>query len=294
MSLQSSTTTLPAGLIDVFADAALSGNPLAVVEAADDLTEAQMRRVAREFNQAETTFVMRSHRADLKLRSFTAAGAEVGGAGHNALGAWLWLAEDGKLGPIDGPRIFQQEIGGEVLPIELRVVDGRIIGQMKQSVLKLGAVLTDISPLAAALGLALDDIRVEPAPRVADTGVAHLLVRLRDPAAVDRAEPAAKGLLKVLSAVSAEGCYVYAFEDASNRAYARFFNPTVGLWEDAATGTAAGPLAAYLKTTGLISGTIDIEQGTRMGRRSILHVRLTPEPEISGSGIIVMRGGLSL
>ncbi|MTE28440.1 PhzF family phenazine biosynthesis protein, partial [Winogradskyella sp. ZXX205] len=67
---------MPAGLIDVFADAPLTGNPLAVVEDADALTEAQMRRIAVEFNQAETTFVMRSDRADRNLRSFTAAGAE--------------------------------------------------------------------------------------------------------------------------------------------------------------------------------------------------------------------------
>jgi trans-2,3-dihydro-3-hydroxyanthranilate isomerase len=295
MSPQSSSATLVAGLIDVFADTSLSGNPLAVVEGADALSDSQMRRIASEFNQAETTFVMRSDRADLKLRSFTAAGAEVGGAGHNALGAWLWLAEDGKLGPIQAPRIFRQEIAGEVLPIELRPVDGRIFGRMKQSTLKLGAALGELAPLTAALGLAPEDVLSEPAPRVADTGVAHLLVRLRDAAAVDRAEPAAKGLLKVLGAASAEGCYVYAVDSAvPDRAYARFFNPTVGLWEDAATGTAAGPLAAYLANEGMISGAIEIEQGTKMGRRSILRVSLAPEPEISGAGIIVMRGTLTL
>ena len=295
MSPQSASAALVAGLIDVFADSSLSGNPLAVVEGADGLSETQMRRIASEFNQAETTFVMRSNRADLKLRSFTAAGAEVGGAGHNALGAWLWLAEDGKLGPIEVPRLFRQEIGGEVLSIELRPVDGRIFGRMKQSRLKLGAALTDLAPVTAALGLAPEDVLSTPAPRVADTGVAHLLVRLRDTAAVDRAEPSAKGLLKVLSAASAEGCYVYAIDGAApDRAYARFFNPTVGLWEDAATGTAAGPLAAYLASEGVISGALEIEQGTKMGRRSILRVSLVPEPEISGAGIIVMRGTLSI
>lgn len=295
MSPQPNSAVLVAGLIDVFADSSLSGNPLAVVEGADALSASQMRRIANEFNQAETTFVMRSDRADLKLRSFTAAGAEVGGAGHNALGAWLWLAESGKLGPIRKPRLFQQEIAGEVLPIELRPVDGRIFGRMKQSGLKLGQALTDLTPLAAALGLAPEDILSDPVPRVADTGVAHLLVRLQDVAAVDRAEPADKGLLKVLSGASAEGCYVYAIEAAApDRAYARFFNPTVGLWEDAATGTAAGPLAAYLASEGMISDAIEIEQGTKMGRRSILRVGLAPEPEISGAGIIVMRGTLTL
>jgi phenazine biosynthesis protein PhzF family len=295
MSPQSSTATLRAGLIDVFADTSLSGNPLAVVEDADELSEAQMRRIAGEFNQAETTFIMRSRQADLKLRSFTAAGAEVGGAGHNALGAWLWLAQEGKLGAIDVSRVFRQEIGSEILPIELRPVDGRIFGRMKQSALTLGTKIAEVAPLAAALGLAPEDILTEPAPRVADTGVAHLLVRLSDVAAVDRAEPASKGLLKLLGTVSAEGCYVYALEgNAPHRAYARFFNPTVGLWEDAATGTAAGPLAAYLAYERLIAGWIEVEQGTKMGRRSILHVNLTPEPEISGAGVVVMRGSLCI
>lgn len=295
MSLQSNAAVLTAGLIDVFADTPLSGNPLAVVEDANGLSEAQMRRIASEFNQAETTFVMRSGRADFKLRSFTAAGAEVGGAGHNALGAWLWLAAEGKLGPIEGSRAFSQEIGDAVLPLELRLVDGRIYGHMKQSALKLGPPLTEVARLAAALGLAPEDLRAAPAPRVADTGVAHLLVRLSDPAAVDRAEPAGKALLKLLSEVDAEGCYIYALDRTSPaRAYARFFNPTVGLWEDAATGTAAGPLGACLQSEGLIDGSMEVEQGTKMGRRSILRVNLAAEPEISGAGIVVMRGQLSI
>ena len=69
---------LIAGLIDVFADEPLTGNPLAV----DELNDERMRRIAREFNQAETTFILESTRADRKLRSFTASGAEV-------FGAWL-------------------------------------------------------------------------------------------------------------------------------------------------------------------------------------------------------------
>ncbi|WP_218187583.1 PhzF family phenazine biosynthesis protein [Pseudomonas sp. NBRC 111137] len=80
---------LVAGLIDVFADSALTGNPLAVVQGADDLSDDEMRRIAGEFNRAETTFIIRSTCADWKLRSFTASGAEVFGAGHNAPGSGL-------------------------------------------------------------------------------------------------------------------------------------------------------------------------------------------------------------
>lgn len=295
MTSQSTNPVLTVGLIDVFAETSLSGNPLAVVEDADDLSEAQMRGIAREFNQAETTFIMKSDRADFKLRSFTAAGAEVAGAGHNALGAWLWLAESGRLGQLLGTHRFRQEIGNEVLGVELRAAEGRIFGHMSQSVLTLGPVLHDVVPLAAALGLSPDDLDDDLAPRVADTGVAHLLVCLGDASTVDRAEPSAKGLLKVLAGAAAEGCYVYALDpERPGHAYARFFNPTVGLWEDAATGTAAGPLAGYLASRGLIADSLVVEQGTRMGRRSIIHVHSGPVPEISGAGVVVMRGAISL
>ena len=61
-----------------------------------------MRRIAGEFNQAETTFILPSDRADWRLRSFTANGSEVFGEGHNTLGAWLWLSEQEKLGAWGG------------------------------------------------------------------------------------------------------------------------------------------------------------------------------------------------
>ena len=286
-----------AGLIDVFAETPLTGNPLAVVEGADGLSEAQLRSIAREFNQAETTFIVQSSRGDRKLRSFTASGAEVFGAGHNALGAWLWMAEHGDLGALEAPRVFQQEIGADVLPITLERRDGRIVGRMQQSPLKLSEPFTAIASLAGALALREQDICVTPAPRVGDTGANHLLVRMCDSEAVDRAQPDAQKLLAVLAAAGAEGCYIYAFDpQAPQRAYARFFNPTVGLWEDAATGTAAGPLCAYLGSLGMLAAdnTLVIEQGALMGRRSALHVRLGPDPELSGSGVVVMRGEMML
>lgn len=287
---------LIAGLIDVFADEPLTGNPLSVVQDADDLSEEQMRQIAREFNQAESTFVLKSTRADRRLRSFTASGAEVFGAGHNALGAWLWLGEHGELGPLTTPRIFRQEIGADVLPVELQEIGGRVHGRMRQAALRLLDPLGDVAPLAKALGLQAREILPRPTPRPAYTGAAHLLVRVLNPETVDKANPAAQELGGVLEAAGAEGCYVYAFDaNQPQTAYARFFNPTVGLREDAATGTAAGPLAAYLASEGMVANNeLMIEQGTKMGRRSILRIRVNREPELSGTGIVVLRGVLRL
>jgi trans-2,3-dihydro-3-hydroxyanthranilate isomerase len=107
------STSVPFVLVDVFADRPLTGNPLAVVAEGDRLEEPVMRAVAREFNQSETTFVLPPTRpaATWRLRSFTASGAEVVGAGHNALGAWWWLATAGRIElDADGGAALAQEI----------------------------------------------------------------------------------------------------------------------------------------------------------------------------------------
>src|SRR5690348_954380 len=107
--------------VDVFAQEPLNGNPLSLVVDAQDLSKETMQRIAREFNQSETTFLLLPTRseADWRLRSFTPTGIEVSGAGHNALGAWWWLAESGQIA-LSGPRtVFQQEIVQQVLSVEV-------------------------------------------------------------------------------------------------------------------------------------------------------------------------------
>ena len=120
---------LPFHFVDVFAVEPLTGNPLVVVEDAADLTHELLQRIAREFNQSETTFLLPPTRptADWRLRSFTPAGIEVFGAGgHNTLGAWWWLAEAGKLALSGRLTVFHQEIGDRVLPVTIAETDGRV------------------------------------------------------------------------------------------------------------------------------------------------------------------------
>src|SRR5690606_4987182 len=49
---------LPYYLLDVFTRDRLSGNPLAVVLKADELSSARMQAIAAEFNLSETVFVL--------------------------------------------------------------------------------------------------------------------------------------------------------------------------------------------------------------------------------------------
>jgi PhzF family phenazine biosynthesis protein len=271
--------------VDVFADRPLTGNPVVVVPDADGLTEARMAAMAREFNQSETTFLMRPGRAgaDWRLRSFTPIGAEVFGAGHNALGAWLWLADAGRLPA--GRTGFTQQIGDDLLPV--RVTRDPITVSMDQSPPRFGTRVTALGALAEALGL---DERDVGAAQVVATGAAHLLVSIGSRAAVDRAAADARSLGPLLAGAGAEGCYLYSLEQPT--AYARFFNPTMGIAEDPATGTAAGPLAALLVHTGLrSSGTVDIAQGHRTGRPSLIHVTVDgSRVTVSGRGLVVADG----
>jgi trans-2,3-dihydro-3-hydroxyanthranilate isomerase len=296
-------SSLPFYWVDVFAVQPLTGNPLAVVEGGEDLPFELLQRIAREFNQSETTFVMRPTRqgADWRLRSLTAAGVEVFGAGHNALGAWWWLADAGKLPLSQAVSGFHQEIGDRVLPVTVVAENGvpsRIV--MDQEAPRMLRKLDSIAGLARALGLAPQELALERAPcQVVFTGAAHLMVPIRAREAVDRIRPDAPALFEELRQAGAEGCYVFSLDprQPGATAYARFFNPTVGIWEDPATGTAAGPLAAHLVAHGLahVGQRQVIEQGTAMGRTSLIQAEVFADKvQIAGRGVVVASGRLSV
>jgi PhzF family phenazine biosynthesis protein len=293
----------PYYLLDVFTTRPFTGNPLAVVADADELTTGLMRQVAGEFNQTETTFVLRPtlSEADWRLRSFTAAGTEVFGVGHNALGAWWWLATSGRL-TLDAPtRTFTQEIDGRALPVEVRSDQGRVVAvSMAQADPVFGAVVGEISPLASALELGDAELSVgRLQAQVVSTGVPHLLVPVRDLGALDRARPKPEPLAAYLRSVGAQGCYIFCLDplDPEAPAQARFFGPNVGIAEDPGTGSAAGPLAAYLVARELASERrpVVIEQGRSMGRPSRIEVRVSGGGvRVSGTAVLVVEGQLKL
>ena len=186
--------TLRFALVDVFADEPLTGNPAALVADADDLGDGQLRALAREFNQSETAFLLQPSQSDatLRIRAFTAAGSEVGGAGHFALAAWLWLDAADTL-PRDGSPLVQ-ELGGDRLPVEVTRTPGQsTLVTIDQSPAEFGDLVEDTTMLVRALGLAAGDLTGEPV-QVVSTGVGHLLVPAIDRAAVDRARPDAPAL----------------------------------------------------------------------------------------------------
>jgi len=182
---------VPFYCVDVFAEQPLTGNPLSIVPDAQSLDESTMKRIAGELNQAETTFISPSKNANWRLRSFTASGHEVFGAGHNSLGAWWWLADSGKLKLEDGSNWFTQEIGDQVLSVEVRCERGHLEGVvLTQSSPVFGNMLVDVSELSLALGLEKRDIDSKRMPvQVVSTGAGHLLVPVYNRKTVERLRP---------------------------------------------------------------------------------------------------------
>lgn len=218
---------VPFALVDVFGDAPLTGNPLAIVDLTDwdqPVDESWYPTVARELNQSETTFILPGRDGAVReLRSFTAGGVEVFGAGHNALGAWWWLLDSGRLTHTEPGTEIIQRIGGRNLPVVVRD-DGQL--DMRQTAPRFGAY-ADPDLVARAVGLGRDDISEVLAPQVVDTGANHLMVILRDGGALAAATPDKPALIAVAESVAAQGVYLAWLDGTEPRptAHARFFNP---------------------------------------------------------------------
>src|ERR1035438_7398732 len=119
-----------------------------------------------------------------------------------------------------------------------------------------------------------------------------MLVPLRDKSATERARSDSTRLLSVLQSVDGQGCYLFSLDPVlpDSTAHARFFNPSVGIVEDAATGSAAGPLACQLVAKGVVEdgATLVIEQGYAMGRPSLIKVAVSGSSvRVEGRGFVV-------
>jgi trans-2,3-dihydro-3-hydroxyanthranilate isomerase len=169
-----------------------------------------------------------------------------------------------------------------------------------------GARVPNRAALAAALGLAESDLLRDRPILTGSTGISFLFIPLRSPTAVDAAVP---DLPAVARAFSGERLGVFVFapdpERGPGRVYSRMFaGDTAGITEDAATGSASGPLGAYVAENGLVELPDPIEivslQGNKMGRPSLIHIRLqlaggrASNIQVGGGVVPVLDGVLTL
>jgi len=272
---------------DVFTSTPLQGNPVAVFTDARGLDEPTMQALALELNLSESVFVLPPEQGGhARIRIFTPR-SELPFAGHPTLGTAFVLGQPLQLG------VITLETGKGLVPVVLERDErgGIAFGRMTQPVPR-------IEPVGAVPFLAALRLEVEPTLPVEryDNGAVHVLVGLADEQAVAGVSPD----FAALAEVGGTGVAVFGGSGASWTA--RMFAPGVGVPEDPATGSMAGPLACHLCRHGVVEWgrEIVISQGAAIGRPSTLHARaeggdgLIDAVEVGGSAVVVARGEFRL
>ncbi len=262
----------------------------------DGLSTDQMLAIAREMNLSETVFVQKptDDRALARLRIFTTK-EELRLAGHPVIGTWFLLAELGVVPAQEGGVHIMQQTGAGVLPVEIRFKDGRpkrVTMTQKEAQFKPSKI--NKKKLAAALGLSHKDFDSKLEPEFVSTGIFNLMVPLKNRAALGKIQ---MNMVELARLFGKHGVMAYCFAlGNANTGFSRGMIPWE-LYEDAATGSAAGSLGAYLVKHGKLGAgqTLHISQGVEMGRPSQIEVEVTQSgkkltPRVSGAAVRVFEG----
>lgn len=279
-------TELRALVLDVFTDRPLTGNQLAVFPDTDGPLPAGLRQdIAREIGFSETVFVEApSHptAGDARLRIHTPA-TELPFAGHPVLGSAVALAAHRRL---PGGSLVTLECGVGPVPVELDASASG--GWMRQPV-------PDVSPfestgeLLAALGIDPGAL-VAPVQRYVN-GPTHVIAAVDEPSAVTECQPDVGRLATVAGEAGTSLCA----RTGATTVLTRMFAPGVGIAEDPATGSAAGPVAVHLLRHGLVEPGVELvlSQGASILRPSTLRARVEGLPDaiasvaVGGSAVLV-------
>ena len=268
-------------LLDVFTDRQFGGNQLAVFpDPPPDLPAELMQKIAKELNLSETTFLCPTAEpgCDFRLRIFTPA-AELPMAGHPTVGSAYLLARLGALGRIAGAKtiVFEEGVGPIAVTIRADETGEPAEVWMNQPIPQFLDVYEQRASIAGILSLTPADLQENAPIQVLSSGLPFLFVMLNSLDAARRIRFRLDKWADALAGTNAENIFAATTETVreDSTAHSRMFAPALGIAEDPATGSASGPLGAYLLRYGLAhSGDMISEQGFEMGRPSFIRIRV--------------------
>ena len=285
--------------VDVFTETRFGGNQLAVFPDARGLSDAEMQALAAEFNLSETTFVLPPEHPHntARVRIFNRV-AEMAFAGHPNVGTAFVLGREAE----EAARVLRFEEPAGLVEVTLaRDGAGRVTGAevAAPQPLRIGATLP-AAVAAACAGIPESEVlTARHAPTLAADGGNHRLLTEVTPAGLAAAAPDIAAFRRAVAAHPEQtrgflSLYLYCRDGARLRT--RMFAPLTGTWEDAATGSAATPLAGFLLALeGGLEGAWEIVQGVEMGRPSLLSARARRladgiRASVGGRCVQVLRG----
>jgi len=269
--------------VDVFTDTPFLGNPVAVVIGADNLDTQTMQRIARWTNLSETTFLLKSTKADYRLRIFTPR-QELPFAGHPTLGSAHAAQESGF---VSRKERLVQECGAGLIELSVEP-DGRIF-------------LRGPKAKAEAVKERIPSIPLAPASAVMkiDVGPVWVVAEVSDAAALAALKPDMTALAEWSESLRVTGVTVFApSDDSASKIHVRSFAPAHGIPEDPVCGSGNLSVAVFLRENGLLErfGKAYLaRQGMQLGRDGRVSVRVHPDPiEIGGHAVTCVDGTLSV
>lgn len=287
-------------IADVFTEERFGGNQLAVFTDGSGLDSATMQNIAREMNYSETTFLLPAERGgDYRVRIFTPA-HELPFAGHPLVGsAYVIVAE--RMKQWSEP-LTSVTLEAGVGPIHVKVrTEGSQAGRstMTQPLPVVRGSYSDIAGLAKALSL--DASRIAQTGLPVETifnGIAVMIVPVESRAAIENIKVAPAALERISNEVDASTVLAFTCDTAlpTSTVHCRVFAPAAGVGEDAATGSANGPLGAYLVRHKLVetqaTTSIVSEQGFEMKRPSLLYIDVDVDSATSEVTAVRVGGGV--
>ena len=284
------TQTITAQVVNAFVTGNIGGNPAAVVLDADNLSDADMLRIAAKVGLSETAFVSKSKTQAFKLDFFT-PNRRIAHCGHATIATFSYLAELGRISEgetsketVDGPRKIVIKNGAAYMeqlgPSYRMPSDWAGDGVIAADVLK-------------SLGINEVDLTQNVSPVLVNTGNNFIVVGVKDGATLRNLKPDFDLISDISEKLDLVGYYVFTTDrDATDKdATTRMFAPRYGIEEESATGMAAGPLACVLHDhLNINKETLVIEQGRFMtpASPSLIAVELTVE---NGKILGLMAGG---
>ncbi|WP_435098066.1 PhzF family phenazine biosynthesis protein [Halarchaeum sp. P4] len=274
--------TTRALLCDAFTDRPLTGNAAGVVPDAAELSDTQMRAVARELAVSETAFVTASDDADRRLRYFSPT-TEVDLCGHATIATHAHLHADGELEA--GSHTVETNVG--VLDVEVEE-SGTVWMTQRDPMVRRQPDL-DPERVADVLGVEAMAFVDELPLAVADTGLPFLVVGLDYLSTLGDVDPDDDALRELCADVDAKGVYAFTFDTLDREAslHGRAFCAPLGIHEDPVTGTASGAVGAYLDHVAAFGGDFPdelvCEQGHYVDRAGEVRVRVGDAVRVGGT-----------
>lgn len=287
--------------VDAFTNKPFGGNPAGVVPDAKNLSEKDMQKIANEMNLSETAFVKKIDEDSFEVRFFTPK-CEVDLCGHATIATFYVLGKKGYIRHQGrGSVTITQKTKAGLLPVELYFESDDIIKVlMHQGKPEAFGRVKDIDEISKILGICKEQIGINSfnlEPEIISTGLKDIIVPVKDEETLKSLKIDFQSMDHYCAKRDSVGMHVFTLDNLSGDiVHCRNFAPSLGIYEEAATGTANGALIYYMKKNNMLKvNSILANQGIYMNRPSkiLCEIHETEEDNIikvGGNAVIVMEG----